>query len=285
MIISWPEHVFQMLLPPKTDIGKQNRIIASPEMRPGDVHITQELNKTEEEDIPMLSTASVSDTELVATVSYDDEDSADEEPKGRRVHFDDTVQVSTFVKTPTIYPKTPPRRKTAPAAVEGSEDVLVKSTPRTRRTTPNKKPVENILTPRRMSLRSASKLQKKDADATVTPGETAAPSIMESSVSTPSRKTSRSRSQSPRVVVSNKKPTKKDTLKALNLLGKVPKSTQCELYKSLERIENDDENAPEHLRLLLADFPSTKDLIEFLCDCPSLVNTVVMQLRIRSSGN
>eukprot|EP00977_Amphora_coffeiformis_P007436 scaffold1605_cov158-Amphora_coffeaeformis.AAC.19 len=310
-----------MLLPPGMVAGQHNRILTYEEMKPGPIDITQELEKNEEqEDVPLVSVASHSENELVATVS-DDEDcvssGSDEESKRRRVHFDDTVQVSTFVKTPIVYPKTPPRHKKSPAVKEENEDMSEKSTPRTRRSTPKKKPTEITLTPRRMSLRSASKLARKEADVT-TEGDTqtdpTTPSRsvrrrstttksaqkrteesagventespkMEPSVSTPSRNTRRSLSQSPAADVVSKKATKMDKLKALNLLSKVPKSVQSELQKPLERIEIHGKDMPEHLQLLVADFPATGELIHFLCEYPTLVNTVLTQLRIRSSGN
>ena len=293
-----------------------HRIITYSEMKPGAVDITKELDKNkEEEDIPLVAVVSHSEDDAVATVSEDED--GEEETKRRRVRFDETVQVSTFVKAPAVYPKTPPRRKKCSTVKEESEDTPEKTTPRTRRATPKKKPAEITLTPRRMSLRSASKLPRNETSMTseevVEPTiitasrsprrrstsksaskKTEEPAVVEDaesvkpkpSPSTPSRTTRRSLSQSPAsAIVENKKVTKMDKLKALNLLGKVPKSVQRELQMPLQRIEKHGKDAPEHLQLLVVDFPTAAQLIHLLCEYPTLVDTVLMQLRIHSLGN
>ena len=366
MIINLPMHMFARLLPPGIQNDNRRLDISVEALKqrslPTGTDSTSLLEKShdvsyqEDDDIPLGISESISEDESVdnrvaGSDSPTSTQSVDSKGNNRRVRFDEDVQVTEIPKVRRDYPKTPPPNKKAIRS-EGEETEVnddqqgekPATKPKRTRRTSQKTPAETTLTPRRMSLRSASKLaakmeekESKPVEATklfsddpVENEETKATTTSKPATTTPrarrrsskvpmettitprrsSRRLSRSsivvndesgmenkceegaigntvadkeqnadcESDSPKVAATSSAPSKQDKLKALTLLGRIPKASKRELLQPLQEYRKGDNNS-NHLVTLFADLPATKPLMELLIQHPSLIETVLLQLR------
>lgn len=357
MIVKWPEHVFARLLP----MGLQDGSFRYADARPPAVRRAVSDNNDapaafQHDNLTKVSSPVEEEFKLSPTVSFsEDEDGNDSSTvRVRRVRFDEAVQVTAISPKAAAkkYPKTPPRRKTnddhnissteeEPSAktestfgssssssskkrttstprrlslrsaskaapdkkavtfteakkekeepIESKEttpvqeekveavETAVKEPKATPRRTPRRKSTSSA-TPRRTSLRSASKAAKKEEEGINADDESSNTKTSRSrSPSTPSRSTRR---QSPSS--SNKAATKADNLKALSLLGKLPKQAKRDLLAPLQRAKdchNNHDELSENLLLLVVDYKSAGALLQFLSEKPAMLDTVLQQLR------
>ena len=356
MIVKWPEHMFARLLPTGLQGGGNHRYAEarqSPPYSEGDEAPSADHNNKHDEALTTKSSHEAP-LELSPTVSFsEDEGNNDDalstisEKSGvsvRRVRFDETVQITTIPKVTKAYPKTPPRRRKerttdCESSTEDSTDSFSSSTesqssskkkvitssmtltPRrlslrsasmsrlankakdeskevetaepdiaspkeepvvetttskgTPRRTPRKR-TSTIATPRRASLRSAQKPAKTEVAEVL--DSDSSNKTHESSPPTPSRTTRRQSLGSP---PPSKTATKAENLKALTLLGKLPKQTKRELFAPLQRIKDchGHDELPENLMMLVVDYKSAGELLHLLSEKPALVDTVLSQLR------
>lgn len=157
--------------------------------------------------------------------------------------------------------------------VSPTQPVEIAATPRR---TPRRK--ANTTTPRRTSLRSATKSAKISDDEEVeVPTKRTARS---KAVTTPLR-SARRQSKGDNTWPTKARATKADSLKALSLLGSLPKQTKRDLFSPIQRAKKCHEmsNMPEQMLMLVVDHAPAGELLKFLSEKPATVDTVLNQLR------
>ena len=294
MIVQWPEHVFSMILPPGMEqIITQSSSYRAPMRPPAPI-------MPKEKDVPQEKPT------LVATVSHSEDD--DSVVGGsRRVRFDSTVEIQEIPKRrKQQYPKTPPPKKKKASPSQKKKQVQAVDNEKTKAavTPPRPNASESVdMTPRRRSLRSASKklaLAKNDersVECTVEENEvtvTSTPTrVTQARRQTSVKKTTPARRSSRRSVggtpQDNATPTRslsltdtqKAKLRSLSLLSRMPKQDKRDLLDPLLELRKLSKPKMSDGLLAMAENQpkAATELLYFLTEAPELVDTVVAQLR------